>query len=158
VRAAAVLLAAAMVAIPAAVAAPMAGAREEVPQLLQVQRVCAAIGMRGAVLAVDSPAQTSYSQTIRSYCNVPSYALIDAQPAQLVQVRAAAAAHQRVLYLLSPDPAKIHFAGSPPVPFSEVTTTRWPSVLHGPPTRVDHEHVAVYLATVRTDGLAEPVT
>jgi hypothetical protein len=159
VRAGAVLLAAAMIAIPAAVTAPMAGAREEVPQLVQVQRICAAVGTQGAVLEVDPPAQTSYSQTIRSYCNVPSYALIDAQPAQLATVRAAVAAHRRVLYLLSTDPTKIHFAGSPPAaPFSEVTTTRWPSVLHGPPTRVDHEHVAVYLATVRADGLAEPVT
>jgi hypothetical protein len=111
------------------------------------------------VLAVDDSALTSYSQTIHSYCNVPSYGLVGAAPAQLVQVRAAVAAHQRVLYLLSTDPTKIHFAGSPPAaPFSEVTTTRWPSVLHGPPTAVDHEHVAVYLATVRSDGLAEPVT
>jgi hypothetical protein len=159
VRAAAVLLAAAMIAIPASVTAPMAGAREEVPQLAQVQRICAAVGARGAVLEVDSPAQTSYAQTIRSYCNVPSYALIDAQPAQLARVRAAVADNQRVLYLLSTDPTKIHFAGPPPAtPFSEVTTTRWPSVLHGPPTTVDHEHVAVYLGTVRADGLAEPVT
>jgi hypothetical protein len=159
VRAAAVLLAGTMIAIPAAVSAPMAGAREEVPQLVQVQRICAAVGARGAVLAVDDSALTSYSQTIRSYCNVPSYGLVGAAPAQLVQARAAVAAHQRVLYLLSTDPAKIHFAGSPPAtPFSEVTTTRWPSVLHGPPTAVDHETVAVYLATVRPDGLAEPVT
>jgi hypothetical protein len=159
VRVAAILLAGSMIAIPAAVTAPMAGAREEVPQLLQVHRICAAVGSQGAVLEVDESAQTSYSQTIRSYCNVPSYALTDAQPAQLAQVRAAVAAHQRVLYLLSTDPTKIHFAGPPPgVPFSEVTTTRWPSVLHGPPTAVDHEHVAVYLATVRADGLAEPVT
>ena len=159
VRAAAVLLAASMIAIPAAVTAPMAGAREEVPQLVQVQRICAAIGSRGALLEVDPPAQTSYAQTIRSYCNVPSYALIDAQPAQLAPVRVAVAAHHRVLYLLSTDPTKIHFAGSPPAaPFSEVTTTRWPSVLHGPPTTVDHESVAVYLAKVRADGLAEAVT
>jgi hypothetical protein len=159
VRAAAVLLAGAMIAIPAAVTAPMAGAREEVPQLAQVQRICAAVGTRGAVLAVDQSAQTSYSQTIRSYCSVPSYALVDAQPGQLGKVRAAVAAHQRVLYVLSTDPTKIHFAGSPPdAPFSEVTTTRWPSVLSGPPTAVDHERVAVYLATVRADGLAEAVT
>jgi Dolichyl-phosphate-mannose-protein mannosyltransferase len=158
VRAAAVLLAGSMIAIPAVVTAPMAGAREEVPQLVQVHRICAAVGARGAVLEVDPPAQTSYAQTIRSYCNVPSYALIDAQPVQLIKVRAAVAAHQRVLYLLSTDPTKIHFAGSPPdVPFSQVTTTRWPSVLSGPPTTVDHEHVAVYLATVRADGLAEPL-
>lgn len=159
IRIAAALLAGAIIAIPALVTAPMATAREEVPQLVQVQRICAAVGSRGAVLEVDPPAQTSYAQTIRSYCNVPSYALIDAQPEQLAKVRAAVADHQRVLYLLSTDPTKIHFAGAPPAaPFSEVTTTRWPSVLHGPPTAVDHEHVAVYLATVRADGQAEAVT
>jgi len=44
-----------------------------------------------------------------------------------------------------------------PAPFSEVQTTRWPSTLYNPPTHAAHETVAVYLATVRPDGLAEPV-
>jgi hypothetical protein len=159
IRAGAIALAVVIVAVPAIVTAPMAGAREEVPQLAQVQRICAAVGHDGAVLEVDAPAQTSYSQTIRSYCDVPSLALIPAQPEQLVDVRAAVAANHRVLYLLATDPAAIQFVGgAPPAPFSIVNTTRWPSVLNAPPRHVDHEQVAVYLATVGEDGLARPVT
>jgi len=159
IRAGAVALAVVVVAVPAIVTAPMAGAREEVPQLAQVQRICTAVGHDGAVLEVDAPAQTSYSQTIRSYCNVPSYALIPAQPTQLVSVRAAVAANHRVLYLLATDPAAIQYVGGTrPAPFSIVNTTRWPSTLNAPPRHVDHELVAVYLATVGEDGLARPVT
>jgi hypothetical protein len=160
IRVAAVILAVAAVAVPAAVTAPMATAREEVPQLAQVNRICGKVGANGAVLEVEPSAQTSYAQTIRSYCNVPSLALVGASPAELAQVRTAVASHQRVLYLLSTDVSKIQFAAgaTPSEPFSEVRTTRWPSVLHHPPTGVEHERVAVYLATVRADGLAVPVT
>jgi len=124
-----------------------------------VNRICAKVASNGAVLTVDPPSQTSYAQTLRSYCNVPSIGLIDASPAELAQVRTAVASHQRVLYLLSTDASKIQFAPgtTPSQPFSVVRTTRWPSVLHHPPTGVAHEKVAVYLATVRPDGLAVPV-
>jgi hypothetical protein len=159
IRVFAVVLAVAAVVVPAAVSAPMAGAREEVPQLVQVDRICAQVGPRGAVLEVDASAQTSYGQTIRSYCNVPSLGLLAAQPAQLAEVRTAVASHQRVLYLLSTDVTKIRFVDGmqPSAPFSAVRTTRWPSVLHHPPSGVAYEQVVVYLATVREDGLAEPV-
>lgn len=159
-RAGAVALAAVAIAIPAAATAPLATAREEVPQYTQVSRICAQVGQHGAVLDVDAPAVTSYSQTIRSYCNVPSLGLEHATTATLAQVRAAVRAHGRTLYLLSTDVTKIQYANgmTPSAPFSLVRTTRWPSVLHGAPTKVDHEEVAVYLATVRADGLAEPVT
>jgi hypothetical protein len=160
IRVAGIALAAAAVAVPAVVTLPMATAREEVPQLTQVNRICSHVAPRGAVLDVDPPAQTSYSQTIRSYCNVPSLGLVGASRAQLAGVRAAVASHGRVLYLLSTDVTKIEFApgSTPTAPFSVVNTTRWPSVLHGPPSGIIHEQVAVYLATVREDGLAVPVT
>jgi Dolichyl-phosphate-mannose-protein mannosyltransferase len=160
IRVAGIGLAVAAVAVPAVVTLPMATAREEVPQLTQVNRICSQVAPHGAVLEVDQPAQTSYSQTIRSYCNVPSLALLGASPAQLAQVRAAVASHDRVLYLLSTDLTKVEFVpGTEPAsPFSVVNTTRWPSVLHGPPRGTIREQVAVYLATVRDDGLAVPVT
>lgn len=160
IRVGAVILALVAVVVPTVVTAPMATAREEVPQLAQVNRICAEVGSNGAVLTVDPPSQTSYAQTLRSYCNVPSIGLIGASPAELAQVRTAVASHQRILYLLSTDASKIQFAPgtAPSKPLSVVRTTRWPSVLHHPPTGVDHERVAVYLATVRPDGLAVPVT
>ncbi|HYU04769.1 MAG TPA: hypothetical protein VEL02_13070, partial [Jatrophihabitantaceae bacterium] len=70
----------------------------------------------------------------------------------------AVASHGRTLYVLSTNPTAIHLvAGAAPAPFSEVRTTRWPSTLYNPPTHAAHETVAVYLATVRPDGLAEAV-
>lgn len=160
VRAGAVALAAAVIVLPSIATAPMAGAREEVPQLTQISRICARVGPHGAVLSVDAPSLTSYAQTLRSYCRVPSLGLEGASPAEIAQVRVAVSDHGRTLYLLSTDVTKIQYVTgtTPSTPFSTVRTTRWPSVLHGPPSKVDHEQVAVYLATVREDGLAEPVT
>jgi len=80
-------------------------------------------------------------------------------PGAVDSVRAAVAANHRVLYLLATDPAAIQYVGGTrPAPFSIVNTTRWPSTLNAPPRHVDHELVAVYLATVGEDGLARPVT
>ena len=159
IRAAAVALAAVAIVLPAIVTAPMATAREEVPQLTQVNRICAQVGRHGAVLDVDAPSVTSYGQTVRSYCGVPSLGLDGPSPAQLAQVRIAVNDHGRTLFLLSTDVTKIPYVDGmkPASPFSVVDTTRWPSVLHGPPSDVDHEQVTVYLATVRADGLAEPI-
>jgi MFS family permease len=158
-RVAAVAGALAMIVLPALVTAPLAGLREEVPQLAQVKRICAQVAPHGALLTVDRTSLTSYAQTFRSYCDVPTIGLDAPSSAVLAEVRRAVASHGRTLYLLSTDPSKIHFvAGADPTaPFSEVHTTRWPSTLYNPPTHAAHETVVVYLATVRPDGLAEPV-
>lgn len=147
-----------VLAYPAAVTAPVAGVREEVPQLAQVQRLCDVISPRGAVAMADRPAW-SYMQTMRSYCGVPAIGLVGASPALLAGVRQSAAEQGRQLYLIATDPAAIAFAPgtAPSRPYSQVRTTRWPSPLHNPPSGPDYEQVAVYLASVRPDGLAEPV-
>ncbi len=157
-RAAAVAGALAMIVLPALVTGPLAGLREEVPQLAQVKRVCAQVAPGGALVEVEGTAWTSYGQTFRSYCNVPTIGLDRPTPEQLAVVRQAVASHGQTLYVLSTNPTAIHLvAGAAPAPFSEVQTTRWPSTLYNPPTHAAHEAVAVYLATVRPDGLAEPV-
>ena len=157
-RAVGVAGALAMIVLPALVTAPLAGLREEVPQLAQVKRVCAQVAPGGAIVEVEGTAWTSYGQTFRSYCNVPTIGLDRPTAGQLAVVRQAVASHGRTLYVLSTNPTAIHLAaGAVPSPFSEVRTTRWPSTLYNPPTHAAHETVAVYLATVRPDGLADPV-
>lgn len=147
-----------MLAYPIVVTAPVAGIREEVPQLAQVRRLCAVVSPHGAVVLADRTAW-SYMQTMRSYCGVPAIGLIGASPSMLTDVRQSAAEHGRQLYLIATNPAAITFAplAAPSVPYSQVRTTRWPSTLHSPPSGPDYEQVAVYLATVRPDGFAEPV-
>ncbi len=157
-RAIAVAGGAAVLVVPLLVTLPVAGLREEVPQLSQVRAICAATGPDGALVAVDGSAQVSYLQTIRSYCDVPAIGLVDAAPAQLATVRAAVAAHGRTLYVLSTDAAAMHFVGAAPPPFSTVTTSRWPSVIDTSPRHASAETVTVYLGTVRPDGLSQPVT
>jgi hypothetical protein len=145
--------------VPAVVTAPVAGVREEAGQLALVHSICAQVGSRGAVLEVDEPARGGYAQTMRSYCGVPSIGLPGATPAQLAQVRQNVQARGLTLYALALDAQSIPFVGGQaPPPFYAVTTTRWASTLHGPPTKAAKEPVTVYLARVRPDGFAEPLT
>ncbi len=148
-----------MVAVPAVVTAPAFGIREEVPQLTQVDAICAAVGPTGAVVELDASTQYSYQQTIRSYCNVPSLGLPDgASPTVLAVVRESVARANRTLYVLASTPDPIPFApAAPSAPFSSVTTTRWPSTLHTTPVGSTTEVVSVYLARVNPDGSAQAV-
>ena len=144
--------------IPAVVTAPVAGVREEVGQRALIRSVCTQVGPRGAVLELDKPALSGYAQTLRSYCGVPSIGLPGATPAQLAQVQQTVQSNGRVLYAFSLDASAMPFVGGQtPAPFAAITTTRWPSTLHGPPTKAAKEPVTVYLARVRPDGFAEPV-
>ena len=149
----------AMLVVPIVVTAPASGVREGVPQLAQVSRICASVSPDGAVITVDGASKASYSQTLRSYCNVPTTGLIAATAVQLAQVQQSVAAHGRVLYVMSDNGAWIHWASghAPDTAFSEIRMSRWPNALNEAPNGASHETVAVYLGTVRADGLAEPV-
>ncbi len=159
VRAAGVLGAVAVLVVPAIVTAPAADIREEAGQLGLVQRICAQVSPGGAVVELDQPSLEGYAQTMRSYCGVPSIGLLKAAPTQLAQVQQAVHAHGLALYAISQDVTAIPFAAghAPAGPFYDVTTTRWPSTLHGPPTKASKERVTIYLVRVRADGFAEPV-
>ena len=158
VRAVGALGAVAALVIPAVVTAPVAGVREEVGQRALIRSVCAQVGPRGAVLELDKPALSGYAQTLRSYCGVPSIGLPGATPAQLAQVQQTVQRNGLVLYAFSLDGHAMPFVGGQiPAPFAAITTTRWPSTLHGPPTKAAKESVTVYLARVRPDGFVEAV-
>jgi hypothetical protein len=158
-RVGAVVAGLAMIAVPAVVTAPTVTVREGVPQLTQVDRICAAVAPHGAVVMVDGSAKASYGQTIRSYCNVPTVGLLSAAAPQLAAVDHSVTTNGRVLYVMANTASWIHWAGgvAPSTPFSQVRMSRWPSTLHSPPTGAVHETIPVYLGIVRADGLAVPV-
>jgi NHL repeat len=94
-------LTALLVAWPAVVTHPMWAVRTGVPQLAQVEAVCDRIGDDAAVVALGTSAIGSYTQTMRSFCEVPSQAMADPSPAQLAEVRANVEATGRTLYVIS---------------------------------------------------------
>ena len=155
-RALAVIGALTVLVYPTVVTAPAFTIREEVPQLAQVDAICAAVGRSGAVVELDQSTQYSYQQTIRSYCNVPSLGLPhEVKPAELAAVRASVLAHGRTLYALMSSTKGITFneaATGPPEPFSSARTTRWPSTLSTAPTKPIIEVVTVFLGRVDPDG------
>jgi hypothetical protein len=152
-RTVAVAGALAMLALPLVATVPAFTLREEVPQLRQVDAICAAVGPSGAVVELDTPTQYSYEQTIRSYCNVPSLGLPKgASPAELAGMRAALLQHGRTLFVLSSSTKGIEFAGEGPKAFSRVETKRWPSTLNKAPHKAMIETVTVFLGPVDEQG------
>jgi hypothetical protein len=158
-RAVIVLACAYVVVFAAQVSWPMRHVRDEVPQLRQVEAICAAVGPRGAVVEVDDSAVFGYGQTLRGFCNVPTIGLPAAAPEQLAAVRRAVAAHGRVLYVLSQDPARATYAdGVQPGAFSTVTVQRWPTQINVAPDEADQQTYTMFLSTVDDRGFAHPVT
>ena len=147
-----------MVAVPLVVTRPMAHVREEAGQLNQLQAICAAVGHNGAVVEMDRSTKDGYGQAIRSYCGVPTIALVGFTPARLALARAAVIAHGRTMFLLSQDPATTTYATSGDVaPFSTVTVPRWPYVINRAPTGPASRTTFIFLSTVDASGLAHAV-
>jgi 4-amino-4-deoxy-L-arabinose transferase-like glycosyltransferase len=118
----AAVLAAAMVAFPASVSARVFTVREGVPQLSEVQNLCADLPADAALLTTEE-LETTYQQTARSSCDgVPVGGMANKQltPANLRRVAATAAAHGRRLYVVFTDPKAL--------PGDVVGTGGWPPV------------------------------
>lgn len=146
------------VAVPLSVTIPMASTRDEAGQLAQLKAICTAVGPHGAVVELDRSVKAGYGQAIRSYCGVPTIAVVEAVPSQLAAIRTSVIAHGRTLFALSQDPTNTHYATSGDVPpFSTVTTQRWPNVINQPPTERTHPMTILFLSTVDAAGLAHPV-
>jgi hypothetical protein len=147
-----------MVAFPLVITRPMAQVREEAGQLNQLQAICAAVGHDGAVVEVDRSTKDGYGQAIRSYCAVPTIALVDFTPEQLALARTAVIAHGRTMFLLSQDPQTTKYATSGDVaPFSTVKVPRWPYVINQAPTGPASRTTFIFLSTVDASGLAHAV-
>lgn len=147
-----------IVVVPLSITGPMAGVHDEAGQLHQLHAICAAIGHDGAVLELDRPTKAGYGQAIRSYCGVPTIAVVGAEPPQLAAIRAAATAHGRTLFLLSEASATTQYATRGHVaPFSSVTVQRWPNVINQAPRDPAYRTTIVFLSTVDAAGLAHPL-
>jgi hypothetical protein len=147
-----------MVAVPLSVSQSVATLREEAGQLKQLEAICTAVGKHGAVVEVDRSTKAGYGQSIRSYCGVPTIALVGFTPAQLASVRTAVMAQGRTMFLLSQDPTTTQYATSGDIaPFSVVTVTRWPNVVNKPPVGPGYSTTFMFLSTVDAAGLAHPV-
>lgn len=156
-RPVAVGLAAAAVAVTAVITSPMQGVRSYVPLEREVDAVCGAIGPNGAVIESDPAATSGYTQTMRSFCNVPSAGLAKPSPQVLAAVRAAAAAHGRALYVLSQDPTTVPFVSGAPRPFFDAATEKWPERLVDVPQQANRFHLTVWLGRVEPSGRVTPV-
>lgn len=157
----AVGLAVLVVVWPAVVTHPMWRVRTGIPQLDQVRAVCDRVGDDAAVVSLGTSSIGTYTQTMRSFCDVPTQAMADPTPSLLAQVHANVGASGRTLYVIAEQPRFMPFEpGVPDDPgaFSTVTVTKWPERLESVPQSAHNYEVPVYLGEVNADGTVRPVT
>lgn len=154
-----------LVGVPAYVTYPLWSVRPEVAQLAGVRAICAAVPDDAAVLSLGTPAVDLYTQAMRSFCNVPSFAMVapDPGPAGLVtlrRVRTEVVRHHRRLYVLA-----VSSQVFPPESASRFTdaflVTRarvWPQRLGGTLRAPVNRTARVLLGTVGPDGTVTPVS
>ncbi|SDJ35363.1 Dolichyl-phosphate-mannose-protein mannosyltransferase [Frankineae bacterium MT45] len=142
-----------LVGVPLAISLPVRGLREEAPQLQQVEAICNALDGDAAVLMIDETARISYSQTLRSYCGVPTNSVKNVSTDTLSQVNEKVIASGRRLYVMATDPSAFPGIDAATLkPLSSVEMTRWPSLLNKVPTAPARSQVSVYLTTVDEQG------
>jgi hypothetical protein len=125
-----------------------------------VEAVCGRIGDDAAVVALGTSAIGSYTQTMRSFCEVPSQAMPDPSPARLAEVRANVEATGRTLYVISEQAQFVPYEpGQPADPgsFSTVEVAKWPERLGGVPNGAHRYLVPLYLGEVNADGTVRPI-
>lgn len=155
----------ALVGVPAYVTYPLWSVRPDVAQLAGVRAVCAALPDDAAVLSLGTPAVDLYTQAMRSFCNVPSFAMVAPDPGPggpvaLRRVRTEVVRHHRRLYVLA-----VSSQVFPPESASRFTdaflVTRawvWPQRLGGTLRVPVNRTARVLLGTVGPDGTVTPVS
>lgn len=157
----AAVLAVAMVLFPASVGARVFTVREGVPQLREVQNLCADLPADAALLTTEG-LETTYQQTARSFCDgVPVAGMADKQvtAANLRRVAATAAAHGRRLYVVFINPKAlpgdvVGGGGWPPV--SCVRVSHLNAVLERTPDTSGADKRTLYLGAVTPAGTLTP--
>jgi hypothetical protein len=157
----AAVLAVAMVLFPASVSARVFTVREGVPQLREVQNLCADLPADAALLTTEG-LETTYQQTARSFCDgVPVAGMADKQvtAANLRRVAATAAANGRRLYVVFMDPEAlpgdvVGTGGWPPV--SCVRVSHLNAVLERSPDTSGADKRTLYLGAVTPAGTLTP--
>jgi hypothetical protein len=158
--AAAALLAGIMILVPAMLSSRLVTVRDLVPQLPEVLNLCDNLPAEAALLTTGSLAVT-YTQTARSYCGVPVANVRQPTRAQLNQIRAAAWAHDRRLYLLFTDPEQVPrdavSAGTAWQQISCVLISHWNATLNKPVTDHGVDKRVLYLGEITSEGMVAPV-
>ena len=149
-RAAVAVMVVASFAIAVHTSSSLARVRQAVPELAEVQNICANLPDNAAVLVVGGLAQP-YPMTVRSYCRVPVAQLATADAATLAQVRKNAAAQGKKLMVLANASQDLP-AGSKVSPVSRLTVEQWNTTLGQPAHASGHPVRSMYLGAVNADG------
>jgi hypothetical protein len=128
----------------------LARVRQAVPELAEVENVCANLPAGAAVVVAGELADT-YAMDVRSYCRVPVAAFKTPSAAALAQVQATAKAHGRTLVVLANNLAALP-AGAKATPVSTLVIESWNTVLGRAAYASGHPTRSMYLMTVGPDG------
>ncbi len=128
----------------------LARVRQAVPELAEVQNLCANLPDNAAVLVVGG-LSGPYPMTLRSYCRVPVAQSPTADAATLAEVRKNAAAHGKELMVLANATDDLP-AGSTVSPVSKLTIEQWNTVLERAAHASGHPVRSMYLGAVNPDG------
>ncbi|HEY9474153.1 MAG TPA: glycosyltransferase family 39 protein [Mycobacteriales bacterium] len=143
----------------AQVTVPVRHVRIGVPQLAQVRAICHALPDDAAVLSVGRSQIGTYTQAMRSFCNVPSAVMAVPNAPALARVRADADLHGRRLYVIAEKAAAVPFVAgaAAPRPFFVAHVTKLPERLADVPAGPNSYDVPVFLGVVGPDGRVTPV-
>ncbi len=128
----------------------LARVRQAVPELAEVQHICASLPANAALLVVGGLTQP-YTMTVRSYCRVPVASIAAVTPAVLAGVRTTAAAHGKTLLVLA-NAVKDLPAGSKAEPLSTLVIESWNTALGQPAHASGHPTRSMFLLSVAADG------
>jgi Dolichyl-phosphate-mannose-protein mannosyltransferase len=157
--AAALALAAGLALFPLAGSARLLTLREGVPQLAEVEHLCAALPA-DAALAVTGSLGVTHQQTVRSACGVPVAALREPTRDHLARLSASARAHGRRLHVLATEATAIAPDAAPTdrfwEPISCVGVVHLNAVVERAPDAWGAERRALLLGVVSERGTVTP--
>ena len=143
---------------------PLARVREGVPQLAEVENVCANLPPHAAVV-VGTGLWFGYEMTVRSFCRVPTVGLpssisvtnynpLRADSLAELRTNAAKSGHTLVLLVDGTATLPLDAKGAPPQvkPISRIVTTSWKPALVHPASDPLPATRTLYLLTVNADG------
>ncbi|MDX6209357.1 MAG: hypothetical protein QOE24_1748 [Frankiales bacterium] len=144
--------------LAASTSSNLARVRDAVPELAEVENICANLPANAAVLVVGGLTQP-YTMTVRSYCRVPVAQMPAPTAATLAAVRNTAAAHGKTLMVLADSVAELPAGadgkrptGDTVQPVSTLTFEQWNTTIGQPAHASSHPKRSMYLVAVAPDG------
>ena len=135
----------------------LAFVRQDVPQLKEIQTVCASLPLDAAVVVTDDLVNT-YLQPVRSFCDVPTAGLTaSAGVSGLRDIRSAAAATGRRLFALTSAANGLPgLDGTPPL--TSISWRAWNATLTHRPNLAGRPSRSLWLAEVTSAGDVQEVS